>query len=166
MNYSSFFKNLNDPLIKLVLGDNDKKSLKDLDLNNITISDATQEYLNEHFKTSTIKKNNQKIIKTLNHILGHIIGNKKSNGKYIYEFNDNFDELWFIHEKNSNTNKNYFIDDEECAPSEEGHIIKHRKLTVKKNVYEIDEEEYKFDKIHEKNSNTNENYFIDDEECA
>jgi hypothetical protein len=115
MNYSSFFKNLNDPLIKLVLGDNDKKSLKDLDLNNISISDATQEYLNEHFKTSTIKKNNQKIIKTLNHILGHIIGNKKSNGKYIYEYNDNFDELWFIHEKYSNTNENYFIDDEECA---------------------------------------------------
>jgi hypothetical protein len=99
-NYSfeKFFKHIHHPLIMKVLDDNNITRLIDLDLNNIIISDETQEYLNKHFKTSNLKKNNLKIIKTINHILGAIIDFKVVSKNYTYFFTDDFEELFGIYE--------------------------------------------------------------------
>jgi hypothetical protein len=65
----SYFDNIDNELITKINKDNDIDNLYNLNLNNIKISDETNKYIDEHFK-SNIKNNNQKISKILNNLLG------------------------------------------------------------------------------------------------
>ena len=110
-----FFDNIDNELIKKVLKDNKITKLKELNLNKIVISDDTTNYIKKTY-SSTIKNINQRIIKTINNVLGcQIIENQMKSEKSKstqYVFTDLFEELDLINEKYTKPkNTNFFLDD-------------------------------------------------------
>lgn len=107
-----FYDEYNNDVIKKVLKDNKVDKLTNLDLNNIVISNDTNNYIDKNF-SSTIKNINQKVIKIINNVLGcEVIENvaKSSKSKATkYEFTDLFNNLMDIYDKYYSDNVN-FID--------------------------------------------------------
>ena len=79
----NYFANINDPLISLLVKDNKMKNLNEINYNKIELSEETEKYINENYKSS-IKNKNQKIVKILNSLLSCeliTIENKSENSK-------------------------------------------------------------------------------------
>ena len=66
---TSFFDNINNEFIKKIIKDNQVDDISKLNFKEIKVSDETNKYINENFKT-TIKNTNQKIIKLINSVFG------------------------------------------------------------------------------------------------
>lgn len=101
---SDYFKNIKDPLIDLIIKDNDVNSIHQLDFKNIQVSDETGDYILANYKIlNKLKNQNQKIVKLINHVLKcEIIENvqeTKKTKKTKYQISELGEELKNIHHR-------------------------------------------------------------------
>lgn len=80
----NYFNNINDPLIELILKDNEAEYLNEINYNKLKLSNETEKYISDNFKT-TIKNTNQKVIKILNSLLNcELIQNDRQHNRSKY----------------------------------------------------------------------------------
>ena len=131
----NYFTDINHDLIKHIVKDNNIESLYDLNFKKIIISEETEKYINDNFK-STIKNNNQKIIKLINHIVSYPIivnekvGKSKKSKKTTYKFSNLAFEMNDIY-------NNYLINKEKIIKKKENDIWNLILDIDNKNEYDI-----------------------------
>jgi hypothetical protein len=110
----NFFDNYDCEIIKKIIKDNKIKHISELNLNDLVISNDTNNYIKNNY-ASTIKNINQRLIKVINLVLGcQVIESVSKSAKSKatkYEFTELYNALDEINEKYKNPfDNNAFLD--------------------------------------------------------